>query len=733
MFNRTQKCAHCGKEFPGNSNFCPFCGTPAKGSKTRCDNCGAENDAQARFCRQCGKELGKTQEPQPQVVENHWKRNADDFASRIEVKDLRGLLSKELIVEPGTRAMIIVDGKNTGIVDAGRYTLQSFAERMPILSSIVGTPISATAVLADVGDVEIDYEMADVYTKDPLKILVKFRVVVQLSDPVMFLVNLMKDERIYPVRSLRQNLYGEVFNAAQELIGKRSVTELSHNLDLKREIEVETEAHLNRTLERTGLRFVQVRTFDYSLQRYDKVTGIQEEYFLQISEAEAENKGRPRLFDQLKQKWLQELVEETAKTEVFEQRAALWDRMRRATLSDKMNEIKSGVDFDVFMDEVDRGKLLRAEERDNLKQQVLARAQDRDKLRGYLVAKADMEREFELKQMELAKRTDLTRAQTQSELDLERQRMQGQIELDSIRWENDVKRQRAQKDFEREQRKLDDAEQRERELTRQKDALEARLRTAQSDAEVRGIEREQERLDGEMGLALLDKMQTQKQVREHQAMLNRLEEQRMTLEIQMQELRTRQELDLQKSRAAHEQEIQRMETLAKMSTESLIAVSGAEQGRLLAELKRTETLKGFSEEQILAMAAEKSPQVAQAFVEKFKAMGGAEQQKQLTQMYEKMLEEQKTSSKSMQQVQEDNAKRLQQMFDKALESQRDMASAFAKGPTGGQPPIVVTSGGGQSTVIAPGTESGQVQICKKCHKSSPIGIKFCDNCGEAFY
>lgn len=728
-----QKCAKCGKDFPGGSNFCPYCGEPAKGGKVKCGNCGTENDATANFCRRCGQDLARAQ--MPMVVDNCWQRGADDFATRIDVRDLRGVLATDLTVEPGTRALLIADGKNIGVVDPGRYTVQTLVDRIPVLNTLLDSTKTFSAILTDVGSADLPFELTGLYTKDPLKISMKCELVLQMHDPLLFITNLMKGQRSFPLRSLRGYLFDEVVDAAQECIGKRSVDELSRNLQLKREMEVEMEAHLSRTLELAGMRLVQLRTLDYELGRYDKVRGVNEEYFLQISEEEAKNQGRKRVFDITKETWLQELAEDTAKAEIHEQRAAAWERMRRTVMAEQMNEIRSKDDFDVFMEDVDKKKLLRAEERENLKRDILERREDQDKLRAHLAAKADMERDYELKTADLSLQRDLTGSQIRFELDTERQRLEGRVGLDTLRWESEIKRQRAESEFRREQGKLDDAERQVREIGNAKAANEIRISNAKTEAEIRAAEREQDRLDGEMGLALLNQMQTQKLALQHQERMNQLEQQKLHLDLQLQELRARTELTMQEKRAAHEQELQRLQVIGQMSSEALISVSGAEQGRILAELKRTETLKGMTEEQILAMAAEHSPQVAQAFIEKFKAMQSPELQKQLQQMYDKMLEEQKLSAKSLQETQESNARRLQEMFNKALDSQRDTATAFSR-TTPTQPLVVVTPGGTQPTPITADGHSqvaGQVQICKKCRKPSVIGVKFCDNCGEAFY
>ena len=83
------------------------------------------------------------------------------------------------------------------------------------------------------------------------------------------------------------------------------------------------------------------------------------------------------------------------------------------------------------------------------------------------------------------------------------------------------------------------------------------------------------------------------------------------------------EFDLREADAQRAHEIYKMETMATMTAEQLIALSPTEQGKILMELKRTEAMQSMSEEQILALAAQTSPEVAKAFQERYREMASS--------------------------------------------------------------------------------------------------------------
>jgi len=85
--------------------------------------------ANAAFCPHCRHQFKATA---PDVEMQHWAKEPTDFAARIDVRDLRGALRKDLIVEPGTRAIILVDGRNKdGELGPGRYTLDDSLRASP--------------------------------------------------------------------------------------------------------------------------------------------------------------------------------------------------------------------------------------------------------------------------------------------------------------------------------------------------------------------------------------------------------------------------------------------------------------------------------------------------------------------------------------------------------------------------------------------------------------------------
>lgn len=150
---------------------------------------------------------------------------------------------------------------------------------------------------------------------------------------------------------------------------------------------------------------------------------------------------------------------------------------------------------------------------------------------------------------------------------------------------------------------------------------------------------------------------------------------------------------------------------------TLIAVAPNEKAQLLAELAKTEALKSLSTEQIPAIASEKSPLIDGALAE-ISDQGASEQAKA---MYERILEEQKSSSAELRESHREMTEMMKEMFNKALETQAQVAASFGQGL-------------GQSSVQNSSTPTAQppqrIVVCRRCMAESPVGNKHCSNCGS---
>jgi hypothetical protein len=743
------ECPKCGAKSKQGARFCGSCGSRLPGSEIKCGNCGAVVAADKAYCGNCGKPLSES--AAALLRGNRWARRTDDFATKVEVDDVEGFFKKGLIVESGTKAIFFVNGAYSGILEPGRYDMGGMLQRIKDLFNHKTT----TAVLMDAGDVELEFSVADLATRDPIKLVAECSLVVHLDSATQFFENLMKGRQNYPLPELKTFLEGELRNCLVEFVGLRSVQELSANLAFKQQMEQGVAQHLAKTFDRKGLGFVQVRIFNFRHPRMDALTNKMEEYWLHAEDLKVRLAGGDSTLG-LERKLLdQETAQGLMQLEVFEDRAKIYDRMRKAVASDKMNQVTTQNELEKFLQGIDKDKILSNEEMRALVQDFDEKRENHDLARRHLIQKMRLEQDIDLARVELLGKISMNRTVSDAERDEQMAQLEHQMAAQrkqiehrqAMEWsqmtqeletqksvadvEVDIGKKKADAEFDQTRKSVELQVELGKKV--QETELDLGVRKAEAGLDLDRkrklseieIEDLKDQADMRTAAASLDILKKQKTIKKEEADADLERDQRArgaASEIAMKETAQRHQLELEKIQA-----------MASLSTEALIAAAPADRATMIAELKRTETLKGFSEEQILAMAAEKNPEVARAFQEKFKSASGPEIQK----AYERMLTMKDQGIADLKAMSGDYARMMQEMYNRGMETQRDTAMAAARGS---QPAMtVVAPGMGPATVIRPDVPAppeappaGRKITCPECGVEAAAGPKFCDNCGHKF-
>jgi hypothetical protein len=219
-----------------------------------------------------------------------------------------------------------------------------------------------------------------------------------------------------------------------------------------------------------------------------------------------------------------------------------------------------------------------------------------------------------------------------------------------------------------------------------------------------------------------------------------LKDERAEIEIAKEKADLGMRLRKQKGELDHDEETRRVERErrraeivqemadreAQRELNRIKALSEVEQSRLAADLKKTEALKGLSEEQIMAMMAEKSPHVAAAIAERYKAQGQSQaaMSAETKALYEKLVEAKGAE-----------ADRIERLAERAMESVERAGAAAADRERAGKQEardMASRSMDRMADVAAARAGAGGYVadvVCPQCKRRVPGG-KFCENCGH---
>jgi hypothetical protein len=693
------ECPKCQFKNQSGAKFCGNCGLPLPGSETKCGNCGAVVPADRRYCGSCGKPLGESDSPL--LTGNRWARGRDDFATKVEVSDVEGFFKKGLIVEAGTKAIFFVSGAFAGILEPGKYEMGGLIEKVKNLFNSKST----TAVLVDAGDVELPIYLFDILTRDPLKLTVKCRLVVQMDNPTLFFENLMKGRQNVSTWELEEFLRVELQNCMQEFVGKKSVQELSSDISFKQQIEQGIVQHLAKSFGRKGLSFIQVRVFDFRHERLNALTNKKEEYWLYAQELQTTLAGGASTTDLERKVMDQETAKALMAVEVFEERAKVYERMRKAAASAEMDKVIEAEQLEDFLHSIDKNRLVHQDEMDSLIRDFGEKKEDQNLARQHTIQKLKLEQDAELARAEAMIRISLDRTRSDAQHGEEMAKVEHQLSIN-------------RKLLEQQQAEEWTSAKQEADIQRYKVESQIDLAKKKKITEVE-LEELEDQADMRTASASLDLLKKQKGIKKEEADWN--------LDRALHSRSGMAEIHMKEEAQRHQQELEKIQTLSTLSTEALIASAPAERAAMLTELKRTESLKGFSEDQILAMAAEKNPEIAKAFQEKFKSASSADVQR----AYDKMLAMKDQNLSDIKEMSRDHAHMVLEMYNKGMETQRDTASRAAA------PGMTVITPGGPAGMVQTGQGAERAKprmvVCPKCHLETAEGNKFCENCGNKFF
>ncbi len=649
---------------------------------THCDRFRAQG---ANFCGVCGRPLGDDS--------LFWGAGKGEFARRYTVDDVPGFWSKRLTVADNQIALVFAGDKLQGEVRGGSVDLGGLRRRIMSL----GRAERMTAVVMQDGPVTMPFTIPEARTADDMRVQAVCRIAALVSNALVLYRNALANRDTVTDAELRGAMFPLISSEVERAIRELTLDQLAAGPDALRALEARLPRALDDALAPFGLEVTQVRVLNVNHKQLDELHNLWEQERIEELADEHALDAEDRGYVRERRRSAQDLRREQAETvEDVRARNEIRREAERLIIEGKMAHITNEEDFAEFLAEVDKQKLLREQDVLELRRRYAEANQDHD-----------LERQHVLETLQSQRRHELTMLGAEQQAELARFELEQEIDLDTLRTEHGLTTERS--------------------VVEHKLALEQMARTvareegvadAEAGARVREIEHEAD--VRELGdLVSIKRMQDEAKA----ARIQR--EQDIAIDGETQ----RAELAEQQAGRAHARELERMRAMAELSTEALIAITGPEQAEMLAELKRTETLAGLSEEQILAMAAERSPEVAQAFVERFRAEGEASGTEMMQEMYERMLAEKDAAMTGSREDAQEHSRQMQRLAEEAMRAMRDTAGSAGRGET------IVMGAGGATTIGGqqPASESQRITVCPNCHVDVEEGVKHCPNCGHKFF
>ena len=532
-----------------------------------------------------------------------WGSPADIFARSLSLEDNdipRGWLSNSIIIEPGTRACAMVDGRFLGEIPSGEFTFHDFRDKLQFWRKG-----QATVLLTRSDVVRLPVNCDGFVSADEVPIDMRIDVGVQIGDPVLFMKNLMGPRKEYPIKELAERLTPAVKQEAWVATARLKVDELRGPAIASKVAQQVVDA-IAPAFRRYGLNVFSVEGMLMQPSGMEKHWEKVKDNNVEVADERLVNK---RMGDDVgiltERIALREKLRDIALADKSDQTKTL-EEHRDIDISDQFDQARSEEELKTLIAQVDKSRLLRKEELDQLVEGFEQRKGDREAVRTHIVEVLEINRQQEIDQMRAQVGHTLEMAARKNELDL----AEATNSVENAQWRNEIAREieRAEKQREERRKDLTAKWERIREARRQKlDGSWERLlhqqreETIRTELAVKEAERGRrvELLEAEAAAQIeAQRIIAERQRREFElemggresdAQLDRLKRvQDMNFDGHARQVQMEADLKGQAESRSQNYEIEKLKTMGTLSAEALIAASNGDNARVLAELKMQE-------------------------------------------------------------------------------------------------------------------------------------------------
>lgn len=463
MSGENRTCPKCKASLRVDMKFCPQCGTQV-GAQT-CNKCGASVPPDAKFCPNCREKFGTSflgrltgANREDFSRRREWKRTPEDFASKFEVEDLRGILKKTVAVVEGTRALFFQGGAYVGDLPAGHYTIGNiFETHLPL-----NLDERATVVLVDDGVVAIDFvfRRSELRTADSIPVGITGRLTIRNRDSRSFITNLLKGKSRILLTDLQEELRYDLLGVVQSTLSGYRMDDLYGNLAVKEDIESAVGVNVTPTLAGYGFSLEQLRFAQSDEAEWRDILDKRSEGTKKVTKTGLDIDIEQKLRYLLSNDRLDQLATDEKITEYCHELAQT-GIIRESEIEDLKIDLRNRRDDKAFIRQIVRERLEQAHghefaemEQENIlamdaKAQQHRRAMDAEQA-GHAIGADDARREHLEKWRERERRQD--RGEIEDLIDLKKQ--MSDVKLQRVREEQEISHRGLEKGVEIEGQKL---------------------------------------------------------------------------------------------------------------------------------------------------------------------------------------------------------------------------------------------------------------------------------------
>lgn len=546
-------CGSCKKEVADHWQFCRYCGT-AVVHKIDLDDLAAAD---------IFKSSRKFMSSEPFVD--------DVLAVSVDLEKLPSFVDNHLEIKP--EQIALMRGTHPGWIYLGQESRRLELDQANYLNHLV--------VLSTVSRT-LAFTIENLFSQDPIPAIVECDFEVQITSPEELATALEVEPRVFTTADLQNMLLPDMESSASQFFYNVAFSELAYDAALAAELSEQLRLAMTPMLRRYGISI-----------SGGIATNVYQEIWLEgsddpvrdlVSSTDEMSAGRSQRPHSMSASSFLALTEETSLALPTRKKSAILKTIRLSVLSRSYFSSDGKDRLEALVGSLDPEGLITPDRVDTIFHSVGDFVGDTEKSTALLVKRLDLEIEYEEVMLSLIRRYGLS----DERLLLEVQKARNEFE--SI-WQIERSRMALEVDHYRER-------------------LEAGHIDAPTSAEIPQAPVTTDLV--ERGLEWYARYKEIKREDRTAQAYSEIEIQHRQDMLKLEKEAASVEINLRQVEVEHRRRLEEIEALSKVSIETLIAVSGPEQGNLLLQLSKTRALQGFTSEKILALQGIGSPLVQDA-------------------------------------------------------------------------------------------------------------------------
>jgi class 3 adenylate cyclase len=575
-----------------------------------CSSCGNVSDIAWKFCRYCG---SPSEVPWSfdEVISRLIRQSNDVFVPsediirtslilRIPLNRDADHIGSVIAIQEGQKAVIICPSAEPEVIEPQTYP----RSESPSLDS----ENSQILLFRELSTL-LTMEILDLLSQDPLPVVVRCSIEINIENPATFCSEVFVDGDIYTSGHLADWIFGVIEKVCNDFIGSQVIRGFQLDYSAAEALREQIKLIGGAWIEGFGLRIGDIKEVSIYCPIGSGNVDQTEPILVSWSGGRENQNRSTRSIDAMSDAEVQTITEETVFSARTKGRAAVWERLLHQVMCTSITSILTIHQIDNMVRDADVDNLIDPSEVRNLGEMLDISSGDSWKSKAFLIQRLLMLRDHERANVGLIREYFLS----EERLLLEFQHAALDMET---RWNQN----RSLLIVEIEQRR----ESRLSEVKTEQSSSESSLLLNRGISSISNESRQNElNQTVENGLKWYEQYRT---IRRDDDLIRDqsevdLERERQSLSIEKE--RAQLDMRLEESAQAHQHYLEKIDSLSQASIEALIALSGPEQGELLHQMSRTRALSRRTPDEILALNDAHSPAIGESLREVVTAITSA--------------------------------------------------------------------------------------------------------------